>query len=534
VRLLGFWLKVLAGLVGALGFGLLGFGIETGDLGEDLVMSSLVLMLIAVGLYAAGRHWHESGSPIEYDSTDRSSSRRFRPGKNAGWLPHLAWRDFPDPLPRVPHVLGDPARDIPSGQVPPDENLRRLWLVRAQLAVLLDKKTAKARRQFAGPGTVVVASIGMACSVTMMALRTDPFTGEKWLLAGGFCTAFLVWPFARSLLGCMQGANLVSQRTRALQEEEARLMALDALRPGGPIGGEAVSDAAPYVPPNLAEYRQLPVADEEEPEQFVNPPRRLTLRDLGLALKVLAVATMCGAFFVLGYGIENELYPDFFWAWFAILAAGTVGLATPGYYWHKSKNVLALDIARRPGTLPFEPAEDREWLPHEAWQEFPDPLPDVPDVIGDPLSDIPLGEVPPDDMLRRLWLVRAQLVPYLDKDTVKERSQRFPQMIPGLITVIVGGTGLSAAQDAWAEGDPWFLGTLFAALYLLVQSAWLIYQYLRGFRVVQARREALRQEESKLIGRDQRRPAGPIGGPRLPNFALPPYIPPRVRPDRLL
>jgi hypothetical protein len=205
VRILGFWLKALACLIGALGFGLLGFGIETSSVDTETVMSIWMLLAIAGGLLVAGRQWHESGPPIDYDSsTDRPSSRRFRPGKDADWLPHLAWRDFPDPLPRVPRVLGDPATDIPSGQVPPDENLRRLWLVRAQLAVLLDKKTARARRRFAGPGTVVVASIGLAASVSMMALRTDPFTGEKWLLAGGFCTAFLLWPFARSLLGHMK------------------------------------------------------------------------------------------------------------------------------------------------------------------------------------------------------------------------------------------------------------------------------------------------------------------------------------------
>jgi hypothetical protein len=309
-------------------------------------------------------------------------------------------------------------------------------------------------------------------------------------------------------------------------------MALDALRPGGPIGGEAVGGTIPYVPPSLARYRKEPPV-EEEIEEFVNPPRRLTLSDLGLALKVLAVAATCCAFFVLGYGIENEYYPGQIWTWFAMLAAGAAGLAAPGYHWHKSKRVLALDVARRQGTRPFEPDQDSEWLPAEAWREFPDPLPDVPDVIGNPRSDVPLGKVPPDEMLRRLWLVRAQLVPHLNKETIKERSTRFPEMVSGLITTIICGTVLSMATSAWQDGDPWFLGSLLAGLFLVVPSAWFIYLYWRGVKLVRIRKEALRQEEHLLIGRDQRRRTGPLGGPPVRDYASPPYVPPRIQPGRL-
>jgi hypothetical protein len=270
VRILGFWLKALALFIGAWAFALLGSDIENGSFDQEAPGALFGLAIIACCSWWAGSNWHESWKPDDDDHL--YGTRRFRAGKNAQWLPRSEWRNFPDPLPKVPNPLGDPVEDIPRSDVPPDENLRRLWLVRAHLVVHLNKKTSRARRRFPGPGTLAVASIGLAWFVLMMIMRADPATGEKWVLSGLLGTAFLLWPFTHSLLGYMNGSRQVAQRRRALQEEEARLMAHDAMRPGGPIGGRGlpVGGTTPYVPPSLAQYRREPVTEEEEPGEFVN------------------------------------------------------------------------------------------------------------------------------------------------------------------------------------------------------------------------------------------------------------------------
>ncbi|MET0236822.1 MAG: hypothetical protein ABW224_19395 [Kibdelosporangium sp.] len=541
MRTLGFWLKALGVSIGAFALAGFGFDLENGGLEDTTVYVVGMLLAIGGGLAWAGSQWHASLVPDDGDY--QRGFRRLRPGKNTRWLPHKDWRDFPDPVPEVRDLLGDPVVDIPSGDVPPDENLRRLWLVRANLAIYLDDKTAKARRRFAGVGTVAVASLGLACGVLLMIDPVGPALGERTTLAGMFSTAFLLWPFARSLLGYTKGSHLVSRRREALQEEETRLMALDAMRPGGPIGGSAVTGTTPYVPPSLAQYRQEPATEEPlEPPPVVpaaEPPAIAvragpsTLSRLGYTLKVLAVVVACGAFFVVGHGAQNGHDPRETWTWFAILGAAAVGLAAPGQHWHVTRTSLSLNFAQRPGTRPFEPDQDREWLPNEAWPEFPDPLPDVPDVIGDPSSDIPAGQVPPDDTLRRLWLVRAQLVVHLSEDTVRNRTKSFPQTASSTAAVLSCVTIIMVGLSGRSYDEPWFLGALFAGLFMLVPSVWTMLAFREGFELVTLRREALQAEERRLIECDQRRRTGPLGGPPLRDSAVAPYVPPKIRLRRL-
>jgi hypothetical protein len=88
-----------------------------------------------------------------------------------------------------------------------------------------------------------------------VALSGLPETGERLTLAGLLATAFLLWPFARNLLAHTEGLSLVAKRKAALLREEARLMAGDATRPGGAVGGDPVGPGIPYVPPSLSQYR---------------------------------------------------------------------------------------------------------------------------------------------------------------------------------------------------------------------------------------------------------------------------------------
>lgn len=62
---------------------------------------------------------------------------------------------------------------------------------------------------------------------------------------------------------------------------------------------------------------------------------------------------------------------------------------------------------QRRATLGWEPETGEGWLPPQAWAELPDVLPSRPRLGLRPPN--PICEVPPDGLLRRLWLVRAEL-----------------------------------------------------------------------------------------------------------------------------
>jgi hypothetical protein len=255
VRILGFWLKALSALPAVLASYGFGIGIENGTILDDFLGNGYVLAF-AGGLLAAGNHFRPR-EPI-MDAAGRSGIRRLQPGrKQQQWLPREVWLEFPDPLPDVPDMTGSPETDIPEGEVPPDENLRRLWLVRAQLTAHLDTATAKVRKKkFPAPGGVAVAAIGLAlCALTLLA-GAEPPGEEQTLLGRLLATAVAMALFGFNLIAYTEGFSLAAKRRKALHEEEARLMTLDATRPGGPIGGPAVqAGEIPYVPPSLEAYR---------------------------------------------------------------------------------------------------------------------------------------------------------------------------------------------------------------------------------------------------------------------------------------
>ncbi|MEV4313836.1 hypothetical protein [Actinocrispum sp. NPDC049592] len=252
--ILGFSFKVLGAVVGALACIVLGLGIQNGE-GEDVWYGAAMMLVFAWGLAAAGASWHKRVPLLDSDVAERAGTRRFRPAKQRGWLPHEAWLDFPDPLPYTPDIIGDPAVDIPEGEVPPDENLRRLWLVRAKLAVHLDKREVRARARFRRGPTIALSAAGIAGGLVLALSGVDPETGENRTLAGLLVAAFLLWPFGRSLITHMEGLSLVARRENALRQEETRLMASDATRPAGPLGGDPVQPGTPYTPPRLSMYR---------------------------------------------------------------------------------------------------------------------------------------------------------------------------------------------------------------------------------------------------------------------------------------
>ncbi|ALG05916.1 hypothetical protein [Kibdelosporangium phytohabitans] len=253
---LGFWLKVVAAMVAAFGLAGLGFDVENGYADGGSWTAFVLVEAVATGLALLGRRWHEAESVRWLDVADRPGTRRFRPSANARWLPRGAWLEFPDPLPEVPDVTGEPEIDIPDEGVPPDHTLRRLWLVRAQLAAHLDQPTARARRKFPGARTLAIASAGLGVAAVFVVGGSLDTTSERFVLGPTLACVFLLVPFTRALLAHTEGFALVAKRKRALQQAEARLMEMDSKRPGGPLGGPAAgAGEVPYTPPTVPPER---------------------------------------------------------------------------------------------------------------------------------------------------------------------------------------------------------------------------------------------------------------------------------------
>ena len=81
----------------------------------------------------------------------------WEPGPDASWLPQQAWAQLPDVQPRRPRL--GPRPPVPSAEVPPDARLRRLWLIRAELAF---DQSGGMRSSMVGWSLALGASAGLA------------------------------------------------------------------------------------------------------------------------------------------------------------------------------------------------------------------------------------------------------------------------------------------------------------------------------------------------------------------------------------
>lgn len=93
-------------------------------------------------------------------------------------------------------------------------------------------------------------------------------------------------------------------------------------------------------------------------------------------------------------------------------------LAAAGWAYRTAQRFDAKDVAAPSrnvptGSLPVTPGPREGWRPAITWLRLPDPLPGTgvlhPTIVPPFLHK---GPMPPDETLRRLWVVRAELACY--------------------------------------------------------------------------------------------------------------------------
>jgi hypothetical protein len=118
---------------------------------------------------------------------------------------------------------------------------------------------------------------------------------------------------------------------------------------------------------------------------------------------VLAVAGAVGSGLVGMATAQAMTYTDRLLSLILIAILAVITLGCLGGAWM----LLRRRGTRRQPTLGWEPEPGEGWLPPQAWAELPDVLPSRPRLGRRP--PVPVGAVPPDGLLRRLWLARAEL-----------------------------------------------------------------------------------------------------------------------------
>ncbi|MCE7011571.1 hypothetical protein LWC34_53485 [Kibdelosporangium philippinense] len=159
VERLGYWLKSSAVVIAMINCVLLGEQLAPpSDPFWPVIIASAGVILV---LLYFGYRLEAPVPPIRKQIRTHPGVRDYAPIPGEGWLPHEVWREFPDPVPEVPAVQVSFYHDIPAGDVPPDATLRRLWLVRAQIAAEFNVYRAFSRHDTRSPfPTIKLGSCG--------------------------------------------------------------------------------------------------------------------------------------------------------------------------------------------------------------------------------------------------------------------------------------------------------------------------------------------------------------------------------------
>ncbi|RSM83546.1 hypothetical protein DMH04_23165 [Kibdelosporangium aridum] len=241
---LGYWLKSSAVVIGLINCVLLGeqLASPSDPFWPVIIVSAAVVPTL---LFFGYKHTGPVPSVKEQIRT-HLGVREYTPLPGEGWLPHKAWRQFPDPLPETPTIRVSFWDDIPAGDVPPDAILRRLWLVRAQIVADYNPRRAFSRFERRSPLPTIKLTTVWIMGVGMFA--TEGVHGDEWgaRLAGLFVALFVTGPIIVGGKAFLDQVRVIRRRKKALRAEEQRLMDLDSQRPGGPLGGESVFKQRTY------------------------------------------------------------------------------------------------------------------------------------------------------------------------------------------------------------------------------------------------------------------------------------------------
>ncbi|MGH4015366.1 MAG: hypothetical protein ACRDSL_15865 [Pseudonocardiaceae bacterium] len=235
IRRLGGSLLVV---VGILGTGLTGLAVAQAVSGEDVTASVVVIgtcALITLGaVYGAWvllRRRGERDGPI----------LGWEPGPGHEWLPPEAWADLPDVLPNRPRL--GPRPPNPVGAVPPDETLRRLWRVRAELA--FDQSGGMYSYSLLGWTAALSGSVGLALLLGAFLANGNPTT-QQWAAIGPVVAALVV-----AVVVSGERASRNHRRHIRLRRRQHELAAAYEASSGGLPAGPAVrlSDPASLYDP---------------------------------------------------------------------------------------------------------------------------------------------------------------------------------------------------------------------------------------------------------------------------------------------
>jgi hypothetical protein len=227
-------------VLGVLGSGLTGMSAAQAVTTSDHLppaLAAVILAGITVGCLGGARLLRRRGSNHVSPTLD------WEPRPGDGWLAQQAWAQLPDVLPRRPRL--GPRPPAPHADVPPDGLLRRLWLVRAELAF---DQSGGMRAPVTGWCLVLGASAGLALLVGAFLATGDLTAPDRAAVA-----PILVW----LVLGAVISGERASRNPRrhlALRRMQRELETAYAVGPGSIPAGPTVrlGDQVPRYDPNRA------------------------------------------------------------------------------------------------------------------------------------------------------------------------------------------------------------------------------------------------------------------------------------------
>jgi hypothetical protein len=216
IRVLIGWILAV---VAALGSGLTGLATVQAVTDADHLAGLVVTAMCAVvtlGSFGGARVL------LRRRGTQRQPTLGWEPEPGGGWLPPQAWAELPDVLPSRPRLGLRPPTPICG--VPPDRLLRRLWLVRAELA--FDQAGGMRSRSFMGWSAMLSVSASPTLLLGAFA-ATGHLVREDWALLG----PILAWLVVATVV-CGERASRNPRRHFRLRRLQRELQTAYDATPG--------------------------------------------------------------------------------------------------------------------------------------------------------------------------------------------------------------------------------------------------------------------------------------------------------------